>query len=442
MNSRIASHRTISQTFRPWLALLLFLLTAAGCSPTAPMPRGGVMTATFNGPVTPVLASYLDRSIREAEASDAEALIVELDTPGGSVDITRGIVQQITGATVPIVVYVTPRGAQAGSAGTFITLAAHVAAMTPGTTIGAASPVGSEGADLPDTLKSKAVNILSADIKNLTARRGPEAVAWAESAVTDAAAATAEEALAIGVVDIVAVDMGELLSELDGRTVIVAGEPRTLATADKPVQSAPMSPFEALLNAIANPAVAAILLTLGVNALLFELSSPGGYIAGVIGAISLLLALYALGTMDANWIGLGFVAVAFVLFVLDIKAPTHGALTLGGVAVFILGLYLLFNGSTVEVPWLSIILLGAGSAIFFAFIVSKAVAARLGPARTGIESLVGRQAEVRQALEPEGFVFVEGELWRARLDAGTANVGDAVTITGHEGNTLAVTQVS
>jgi membrane-bound serine protease (ClpP class) len=396
------------------------------------------MLATFEGPVTPILASYLERAIGDAEAAEAEALILELDTPGGSVDITRGIVQQMTGATVPIVVYVAPRGAQAGSAGTFITLAAHVAAMAPGTSIGAASPVGPEGQELPDTLREKEVNILVAGIKNLAASRGEEAVAWAEKAVSEAAAATAEEALALGVVDIVADDVDDLLAQLDGREVTVAGEARTLETAGKTAQTTPMSPIEGFLNAITNPAIAAILLTLGLNALLFELSSPGGYVAGVIGTVCLLLALYALGAMDANWIGLGFIGLAFLLFVLDIKAPTHGALTVGGIAAFVLGLYLLFNRSAVEVPWLSIILLAVGSAIFFAFAVSKAVAARLGPPKTGIESLVGRKAEVRQTLEPEGIVFIEGELWRARLDAGTAAVGEEVTVAGYEGNTLSV----
>jgi membrane-bound serine protease (ClpP class) len=239
-------------------------------------------------------------------------------------------------------------------------------------------------------------------------------------------------------VDIVASDVDDLLTQLDGREVTVEGEARTLETAGKTAQSAPMSPFEGFLNAITNPAIAAILLTLGLNALLFELSNPGGYVAGVIGAVCLLLALYALGAMDANWIGLGFVGLAFLLFVLDVKAPTHGALTAAGVATFVLGLYLLFNRSTVEVPWLSILLLAVGSAVFFAFIISKAVAARLGPAKTGIESLVGRKAEVRQALEPEGIVFVEGELWLAKLDAGTAAVGEEVTVIAFEGSTLSV----
>lgn len=421
-------------------AWLLILAGLIACAAPAPIEgtQDAVLLATFDGPVTPVFASYLDRTIAEAEATGAPALIVELDTPGGSVDITKGIVQRMTSAGAPVVVYVAPRGARAGSAGTFITLAAHVAAMAPGSSIGAASPVGSEGQDLSETLKAKETNILVADIKNLTTRRGPEAVAWAERAVVEAAAATAEEALALGVIDIVAVNLDDLLNQLDGRTVLVAGEELTLETAGKPVQPVPLSPIEGFLNAITNPAIAAILLTLGINALLFELSNPGGYVAGVIGVVCVLLALYALGTLEANWIGLGFVALAFLLFVLDIKAPTHGALTAGGIAAFIMGLYLLFNQSAVQIPWVTIIALGVGSAIFFAFIVGKAVSARLGRPKTGVESLVGQTAEVRQSLDPDGMVFVEGELWKAHLEAGQASVGEEVVIVGYDRMTLQV----
>jgi membrane-bound serine protease (ClpP class) len=199
-----------------------------------------------------------------------------------------------------------------------------------------------------------------------------------------------------------------------------------------------MSPLEGLLNAITNPAVAAILLTLGLNALLFELSSPGGYVAGIIGVICLLLALYALGALEANWIGLGFVALAFLLFALDIKAPTHGALTAGGVISFIFGLYLLFNRSAAPVPWPTIIFLAGATVTFFVFAIAQSVKAQRSPHATGIESLVGRKAEVRQALDPDGMIFIEGELWRARLEAGAAAIGEEVVVIGHEGNTLHV----
>jgi membrane-bound serine protease (ClpP class) len=418
------------------------VLWMAGCTAAAPPATsdvsGSVQLATFSGPVTPVLDSYLERAIANAEASNAAALILQLDTPGGSVDITQRITQRMMAAHVPVVVYVAPRGARAGSAGTFITLAAHVAAMAPGTSIGAASPVGSEGQDLPDTLRAKATNILTADIKNLAARRGERAADWAAKAVSEAAAATADEALALGVVDIVAADVDDLLAQLDGRTVTVAGTETILHTADLPVQESALSPLEGLLNAISHPAIAAILLTLGLNLLLFEFSSPGGFLAGIVGAVCLLLALYALGTMEANWVGLGFVALGFALFALDIKAPTHGALTVGGLASFIGGLYLLFNQTGVAIPWVTIIGLGLATAAFFVFAIAKAMQARLRPPATGLESLIGRTAVVRRALEPDGMVFVEGELWRADGESGPIAAGEQVIIVGCEGSMLHV----
>jgi len=422
-----------------WLTrLCLFALLIA--SQVSAQDAGGVKLAVFKGPVTPVLASYLDRAIADAEASGASAVILELDTPGGSVDITKEITQRMQSATVPVIVYVAPSGAHAGSAGTFITLAGHAAAMAPGSSIGAASPVGSEGADLPDTLKAKATNILVADIKNLAARRGEQAEAWAAKAVSEAAAATADEALALGVVDAIAENVPDLLQKLDGKTVTVGGKPVTLQLEGQPVEEVPLNPLEGLLNAITNPAIAAILLTIGLNAILFELSNPGGWVAGVIGAVCLLLALYALGTLKANWTGLGFVVLAFVLFVLDIKAPTHGVLTLAGVATFIFGSYLLFNTPEMTVPWATIIGLGAATGGFFAFIIAKALLAqRLRPS-TGIEAMIGEIAVVRRTLDPDGMVHVEGELWRARSESGALAVGERVVVTGHDGMLLHVSR--
>jgi membrane-bound serine protease (ClpP class) len=418
--------------------LLLFLALTLSAVGVGAQTDGAVKLAVFKGPVTPVLASYLDRAIDDAEASGASALVLQLDTPGGSVDITKGITQRMTSSTVPIIVYVAPRGAHAGSAGTFITLAGHLAAMAPGSSIGAASPVGSEGTDLPETLKKKATNILVADIKNLAARRGDKAVDWAQKAVSEAVAATADEALALGVVDAVAKDVPDLLRQLDGRTVTVAGEQVVLDLADRPVEPVPLGPFENFLNVITSPALAAILLTLGLNAILFEISSPGGYAAGIIGVICLLLAVYALGTLEANWTGLGFIVVAFVLFVLDIKAPTHGALTVGGILSFVLGAFLLFNTGELQVPWVTIIGLALGTGAFFAFAVAKSVAAQRRRPVTGFEGLVGQTAVVRQALEPEGMVLVEGELWRAESESGPLAVGDKVVVAGRDGYRLRV----
>jgi membrane-bound serine protease (ClpP class) len=419
-----------------WLFLFLALVLFAGGA--AAQTGGTVKLAVFSGPVTPVLASYLDRAIAEAEAAGSAALVLQLDTPGGSVDVTKAITQRMASSTVPIIVYVAPSGAHAGSAGTFITLAGHLAAMAPGSSIGAASPVGSEGADLPETLKAKQTNILVADIKNLAARRGDKAIEWAQKAVSEAAAATADEALALGVVDAVAADVPDLLKQLDGRTVTVDGESVTLELSDLPVEEVPLTPIESLLNILTSPALAAILLTLGLNAILFEISSPGGYAAGIIGVICLLLAFYALGTLEANWTGLGFIVLAFVLFVVDIKAPTHGVLTAGGIASFVLGSFVLFNTGTLEVPWLTIIALALGTAAFFVFAIAKVVIAQRRRPVTGFEGLIGETAVVRQALEPEGMVLVAGELWRAESESGPHAVGARAVVTGRDGYRLKV----
>jgi len=413
--------------------ILTILLWGGGAAAQSP---GAVKLAEFKGPVTPVLASYIERSIGDAEAQAAALLIIELDTPGGSVDITKNITQVMTAARVPVVVWVAPSGAHAGSAGTFITLAAHLAAMAPGSSIGAASPVSNEGQDLNETLKAKATNILVADIKNLAARRGEKAVAWAEKAVSEAAAATADEALDLGVVDIIATDLDDLLRQLDGRTVTVAGKDITLQVSDAPVEEIPLNPWEGLLNQITNPALAAILLTIGLNAILFELSSPGGYAAGVIGVICILLAFYALGTINANWTGLGFVVLAVILFVLDIKAPTHGALTVGGIVSFVFGLYLLYNTSDIPVPWPSIIVSALATGAFFAFVVTKALMIQRRPAVGGMTGMVGQVGVVRQPLEPHGMVLVNGELWKAESESGSLSAGEPVVVTRQEGFVL------
>ena len=242
----------------------------------------------------------------------------------------------------------------------------------------------------------------------------------------------------MGVIDIIAQDVPDLLQQLDGRTVTVAGEEVTLEVQDAPVEEVPLGPIQGFLNTITNPALAAILLTIGLNAILFELSSPGGYAAGVIGVICLLLALYALGTLNANWAGLGFIVIAFVLFVLDIKAPTHGALTVGGIAAFVFGAFLLFNTPDLEVPWPTIISLALATAAFFAFAMAKAWAAQRRRPATGMESLIGKAAEVRQALTPDGMVFVNGELWHAESESGTIAAGEHVVVTGQAGFALRV----
>ena len=414
---------------------LAFLSSASGAGA---QEKGSVVVLTFKGVVTPVLQNYLERGIARAEAIGAEALVLELDTPGGSVGTTQEIVQIMVASAVPVIVYVAPQGAHASSAGTLITLAGHLAGMAPGTTIGAASPVGSEGEELPETLRAKVTNTLVKDAQNLARRRGEKAVEWAGKAVSEAVAATADEALALGVVDAVAPTLRDLLRQLDGREVEVAGELRTLRLADAPLTRVPLSSIETLLNVIVNPSIAAILLTIGAQALLIELSSPGGYIAGVIGVICLLLAFYALGALEANWIGLGFIALAFVLFFLDIKSPTHGVLLFLGLISFVAGAAILFSTPTTNVPWPTIIGLALATAGFFTFAIAKVLQAHQRPAATGGEGLMGAVGTARTDLTPTGDILVQGERWQAEALGEAVKEGERVVVVGREGFRLKV----
>jgi membrane-bound serine protease (ClpP class) len=416
------------------LPMLLARAPVVYAQETAPQ----VVLLRFKGPVTPILLRHIERGVAVAQETGAEAVVLQLDTPGGSVDLTQTIIQRMLQAPVPVVVYVAPAGAHAGSAGTFITLAGHVAAMAPGSSIGAASPVGGGGEDLPETIKSKLINILTADVENLAARRGDAAVTFAREAVEKARAATADEALDLGVIDFVASDLPDLLQQMDGFAVTVDDETRVLHTTGAEINELRLGLIDDFLNVITNPAIAAILLTLGLNALLLELSSPGGYVAGIVGAVLLLLAFYALGTLDANWTGLGFIILAFVLFVLDIKAPTHGALTAGGIVSFVVGAAILFNVPFVEIPWETIIVLALLTAAFFVFAIAKGLQAQQRQPTTGLEGMIGDTGEVRAALEPRGRVFVSGELWEAESLDGTLPVGTAINVVGHSGMRLRV----
>jgi membrane-bound serine protease (ClpP class) len=401
---------------------------------------GQVLVIEATGPVTPVMLSYIERGIGEAEARNAEALIIELNTPGGDVELTKQIIQAIVASEVPVVVYVSPSGGHAASAGTFITLAGHVAAMAPSTSIGAASPISGQGEEIPETLESKIKNILQADIEGLARRRGEEAVEWAREAVSEARAASAEEALELGVIDFIATDLQDLLSQMDGFTVTLQGEEVTLHTEGAPVEELPMTTVERILHTITNPNIAFILLTLGINGILFELSSPGGFAAGIVGVICLLLAFYALGVLDVNYSGLLLIALAFILFIVEIKAPTGGMLIVGGIVAFVLGALILFNSPFYAVSRSLVISVALVTAAFFAFIVAKAVASMRQQATTGSEGLVGKLAEVRSELSPRGTVFLRGELWQAEAEDGPVPVGEEVRVESVENMRLRVTR--
>lgn len=401
-----------------------------------------VHVLTFQGAVTPVLGQYIVDGIEAAQASGASAVILQLDTPGGSVEVTKHIVQSMLASPVPIVVYVAPSAAQAGSAGTFITLAGHVAAMAPGSSIGAASPVGGSGEDVGETMQAKVKNILSADIENLAARRGETAVEWAVAAVQEAEAATADRALELGVIDFIASDVADLAEQMDGFVVTVQGEEVTLQTAGALAQRLDLSPLQQFLNFITNPSVATILLTLGSVGLIAEIYNPGTFVPGTIGLISLLLGLYALGQLDANFTGLVLVILGILLFIAEAFTPTFGALALGGAASFIFGSALLFDAPGLAVPWVTILTMTALMGSFTVFAGGKALAAQRRQPISGREALIGSTATVRGLFDEQGrgSVHTAGELWNATLASGSpAPVsGDRVIVEGRQGYTLIV----
>lgn len=414
---------------RLWMGILLGAVFLVGLrSPVRSQSEAVVLVLQARGPLTPAMAEYLDRGLRLAVARNVEALVLQLDTPGGSIDLMSRMVQSIRASQVPVIVYVAPRGAMAGSAGTVITLAGHAAAMAPETAIGAASPVGGQGEDLGATEAAKVREILKAQARALAEWRGRPAVALAEATIESARAASAREALDAGLVDRIANDVPDLLRQMEGVAVEVDGQARILHTAWAFPQAISQTLTEQLLQILTNPNIVLLLMTVGVQAILIEISSPGGWAAGFIGVVCLALGGYGLGILDVNWFGLVFLVLALVLFILDIKAPTHGALTLTGVASFITGALVLFNSpgtpsfQRVSVP----LVIGTGvvTAAGFFVMLTFVIRAHRRPVEVGRETLVGRQGEARTALTPAGTVQVAGELWSAEVEAGMPGIAE------------------
>ncbi len=321
------------------LIAVLLSFGTAGAQEQEPL----VLVLTVDAPVAPPMVAYLDRGLQLAAQRGADLVVVQLDTPGGSVDAMNEMVKLIRLSSVPVVVYVAPRGSMAASAGTVVVLAGHAAAMAPETTIGAASPVGGQGEDLGETMEAKTVNILKATVRTLAQDRSPAAIDLAEKTIESAEAASASEAFDVGLVDYLAVDVDDLLDQLDGKIVRVGTDSVTLRLGGAQVQPVDPSFIESLLAVLTNPSIVFLLLTIGVQAILIEISSPGGWVAGTIGVVCLALAAYGLGVLPVNWFGVVFILMAFVLFILEIKAPTHGALTGAGVISLIIAALVMFN---------------------------------------------------------------------------------------------------
>ncbi|HZU87567.1 MAG TPA: ATP-dependent Clp protease proteolytic subunit, partial [Anaerolineaceae bacterium] len=380
---------------RAWFGVLLIAAWLFGglllppAAVHAQEDRPVVVVMRLEGALTPVMETYLQRGFDLADDLNAELVVIELSTPGGSVDLMDRIIQRIRNYDRPVIVYVSPRGAMAGSAGTLITLAGHLSAMAPETLIGAASPVGSQGEDIGETMETKIKEVMKALARNLTAGRPLAAQFLAEDMIDKAKAVTVDQALQIGLIDIKAVDLQDLLAQANGRVVLVMDQERTLNTTDARVEDVPQNFVDQLLLFLTNPNLVFILLAVGVQAILIELSSPGGWVAGFTGAVMLLLAVYGLGLLPVNWFGLVFVAMAFVLFALDVKAPTHGALTAAGIGSLIAGALILFNsvrvpgfeGVSVPLVILTALVMGAS----FSVIVAIGVRAKKTPVQMGSE---------------------------------------------------------
>jgi len=405
---------------------------------------------TMKGPLSPVQQEYLRRGLQIAEDRQASLVILQLDTPGGSIDTMNNMIQLIRGSSVPVVVYVAPQNAMAGSAGTLITLAGHVAAMAPETTIGAASPVGAQGEDIGQTMETKVKEMMQAKVRELAKDRPPEAIQLGEDMIGNAKAVTVEEALKVGLVDLQARNLDDLLSQLDGRTVKFGGRTVVLRTRDAQTLPVGNTLIEQILLFLVNPDLVFMLLSLGTWAIIIEISSPGGWVAGFIGVVCILLAIYGLGILPVNWFGLLFLVVAFVLFVLEVKTPTHGLMTIAGVASFIIGALVLFNSIRLPgapaapgFPTVSVWLV-AGTAVFIAFsflgIVTFALRAQRAPVVTGQETLLGQIGMAQTALIPRGMVHIAGEQWMAQLAEGEEPIqeGDRVEVVHIEGLRLIV----
>lgn len=435
----------IARLLLTFLGLGLFLLQplpviaaeTADDQPTA-------LVLTIDDIIMPSVQAYLKRGLDMAERDGMQLVILQLNTPGGYLDTMQNMVENIRASHVPVVVYVTPRGGWAASAGAIITLAGHASAMTPETAIGAASPVGGEGEDLTETMEAKAMEAMSALVRSLTTDRPPEAQELAVAMITDAKAVSAEEALEVGLVDFIAEDLDDLLTQLDGFSVKTVNGPVTLQTESLRTESLNMAFIEQLLQILTNTNIVFLLLSIGVQAILIEISSPGGWVAGFIGVVCLALAAYGLGFLPVNWFGIIFIVTAFVLFIVDIKAPTHGGLTAAGIGSFIVGALVLFNSPAtpdfqrVSIPLVVFVAIVIGAT--FAIIVGFAIRAQKTRVRTGVESMAGVTGLAVSDVAPAGQVQAAGELWTAEAvpESGKIRKGDRVEVVKVEGLRLKV----
>ena len=408
-----------------------------------PAPPGPVIDVlTLDGAIQPISAEVFVKAIDRAERDHREALIVRLDTPGGLDSSMRDIIKRILVSDVPVIVFVAPPGARAASAGTFIAYAAHVSAMSPGTSIGAATPVQMGGNDVQKDLGRKVKNDAVSYIRSLATQHGRNAD-WAEKAVREGGSLPEREALRLHVVDLVARDVDELLAALDGRTVMVAGMARTLHTKGATKRELKPSWRQEILSRIVDPNVAYILFILGFYGLIFELSNPGAILPGIVGGICILLAFLAFQALPVNMTGVFLILFAMILFLVEVKVQSHGLLAAGGVVALILGSLILMGGDT-NVGRVSLVVVGTAvgaTILFFTLVIGAAWRAQKTRATTGWEGLVGERGEAVTPLAPKGKVFVHGEYWNAESGE-VIDTGASVIVERVDGMTLRVRKAS
>ncbi|HZB85476.1 MAG TPA: nodulation protein NfeD [Gaiellaceae bacterium] len=419
------------------VALAALLVPAAAVGQERPR----VLAAEFENDINPVTQDYLIGAIERGEEEDYDAVVILLDTPGGLDSSMREIIDAELAAEVPVVVYVAPPGSRAASAGVFITLAADVASMAPQTNIGSSTPIAVGGGEIPEDLRKKVVNDAAAYIREIAEEHGRNGD-WAERAVRQASNIGAQEALRIGVVDVVAPDLPTLLEEIDGMRT----EPKglVLETAGAEVDRIQMSLWKRILDTIVDPNIIVLLMSLGVLGITVEIFNPGLIFPGTIGAISLIVGLFGLQVLPVSWAGLLLLLLAAAFFVAEAYVTSHGALALAGAASFVVGALMLFDpaGPDYQVSLSVALAVGGAMALVTLLVVAKIVQARRRPAQTGQEELVGELGIVRSALQPSGLVFVHGEIWRAHTDGNSIPAGTTVRVEAVEdGLVLAVRPV-
>jgi len=403
---------------------------------------GDVVVGRWEGAVSPVMADYVKRLVEEGERKNAKVVVLQLDTPGGLESAMRDVVKTIMNTYLPVVVYVYPSGARATSAGAIITISADIAAMAPYTNIGSASPVQMAGKEMDETMKKKIVNDMLAFVRSIAEEKGRN-VKIIEKMITEALSLSAEEALKKGVIDLIAVDMEDLLKKINGRKVKKKNALITIKLDENERQVFVEKNFrEKLLSILANPTLAYLLLMIGFYGIFFELYNPGSVIPGVVGAISILLALYALNTIDVNWLGVLLILLGILFFVLELITPTFGALAVGGVISMLIGSIILISPSSPygDIPMKVILPVVGFSAAFFLTVAYLGLKAQRRKALTGKEGMIGKIGVAETDINPKGKVFIEGEIWDAYSEE-PIKKGEEVEVVAVEGLKLKVRKV-